>query len=131
MRKSYTGLVLWIALYCAAMAGACLLPMDSGTITRIILGGTCMAVTLLMLIIERSGHTYWINGVTFEDCVKAGPERCRLYARRHLKRFGKATAVYLILSLAFHLLGWPWWIDMIIMTIGSVAVAISTIRFAL
>ena len=131
MRKSYTGLILWAVLYCAVLAGLCFLPLDGWMLTRVICIITCLAVTLLMVLIERGGHTYWFTGVTYEDCVKAGAERCRIYAHRHVKRFVKATVVFVVISVAFHLLGWPGWADMIVMTVGSVIVAFSTMWFQL
>ena len=76
LKKSYTGLILWLIVYTVTIFLPAFLPTDDGgLLTRIIMGWTAIAILLLMLMIYISEKVYWINGVTYEEAVEAGSAR--------------------------------------------------------
>ena len=132
LKKSYTGFILWIVLYLGILFSMAFLPIENdGVMIRLILSFTALAVTGMMLIIYISEQVYWINGVTYEQAVDAGSERRKLFARRHLVRFGIFTAIYVLFAVVGQIIGIPFWIDIVVFTLGMIAAAISTINIRL
>ena len=132
LKKSYTGFILWMVLYLGILFSMAFLPIENdGVMIRLILSFTALAVTGMMLIIYISEQVYWINGVTYEQAVDAGPERRKLFARRHLVRFGIFTAIYVLFAVVGQIIGIPFWIDIVVFTLGMIAAAISTINIRL
>ena len=76
-------------------------------------------------------RTVEINGVTYEQAVEAGSARRKAFALRHLVRFGICTAIYLLFAVVGQIIGWPFWIDIIVFTVGVIGAAISTIGITL
>lgn len=127
MKKSYRGFVLWMITFCVLTFGCAFLPLhDPALLLRIILNLCTIAVAVLTYIIYRNQAVYWYNGVRFEDAVQAGPERRRTYALRHCKRFCALALAYFLFSAAAQLTGLTYWIDVIAVTVGLIAVAVST-----
>ena len=132
LKKSYTGFILWMVLYLGILFSMAFLPIENdGVMIRLILSFTALAVTGMMLIIYISEQVYWINGVTYEQAVDAGSERRKLFARRHLVRFGIFTAIYVLFAVVGQIIGIPFWIDIVVFTLGMIAAAISTINIRL
>ena len=76
-------------------------------------------------------RVYWYNGVTYEDAVAAGAERCKVYAFRHFIRFGIFAVAYVAFSAIMQVLKVGMWVDIVIFSIGLIAVAISTVKIKL
>ena len=132
LKKSYTGLILWLIVYTVTIFLPAFLPTDDGgLLTRIIMGWTAIAILLLMLMIYISEKVYWINGVTYEEAVEAGSARRKTFALRHLVHFGVFSAPYLVFTIVAQILGWPFWIDIVVVTVGIIAAAVSTVRIRL
>ena len=131
-KKSYLGLVLWMVAFLGLMLGTVFLPTeDEALLTRLVFNLCTIGVAALCLIMLLTDHAYWINGVTYEECASAGPERRRLYVWRHFVRFAIAAGIYLIYSVVAQILGLTFWIDLAIVFFGMVGVAISTIGIQL
>ena len=119
LKKSYTGLILWLIVYTVTIFLPAFLPTDDGgLLTRIIMGWTAIAILLLMLMIYVSEKVYWINGI-------------KTFALRHLVHFGVFSAPYLVFTIVAQILGWPFWIDIVVFTVGIIAAAVSTVRIRL
>lgn len=128
LRKSYKGLFLWIVFFFIIMFGTSFLPIKDGEIlTRIVLNICMCSITLLTFIIYKTEYVYWYNGTTYEEAVQAGSERRKIFAWKHLKKFAIFAIVYLIASIALDLLEITILIDVILVAIGSIITAISTI----
>lgn len=131
-RKSYTGLVIWLILFIAATLGASLLPAEDPAVPIRVLMNICTGgIALLAWIVWRSECVYWYNGVSFEQAENAGSERRRDYAFRHFWLFGVYALAALGFTLAGYLAGWPWWVDMTVISIGLIAAALYTTRYKL
>ncbi len=131
MKKSYKGFRLWLAVYCAGFLPIITMKADGAIATRLTLLYTAVMLNILMLIIEKTDHIYWINGITFEEAEKAGYEKRMEFAHRHLKTFTRFTVFYLVFTLICHLLELSIFIDSIVFTVGLIAAAVSTIRIKL
>ena len=132
LKKSYAGFIVWMFLFIGILFSLSFLPVeDEGTMIRIIFVFTSLAITGMMLMIYISEQVYWINGVTYEQAVEAGSGRRKLFARRHLVRFGICTAIYLLFAIVGQIIGIPFWIDIIVFTVSVIATAVSTINIRL
>lgn len=132
LKKSYTGFILWLIVYTASVFMPAFLPIEGESLpVRIIMGWTAIAILLLMLMIYISEKVYWINGVTYEQAVEAGSARRKAFAMRHLVYFGVFSAPYLVFTIVAQILGWPFWIDIVVFTVGIIAAAVSTVRIRL
>ena len=132
-RKSYRGLVLWLAGYTASAFSPLLVPegTDAGLTLRLVQNLTSLGIVVLIWIIWRTESVYWINGVTFEQARDAGSERRRAFAAAHLKPFGLFALAYAAFSAFMQLRGYSLVIDIAVFTVGIIAVAISTTRIKL
>ena len=132
LRKSYTGFVLWMILFIAGMFVMAFIPTDNeALITRLIMNWMTLGIAGMALLIRLKQAVYWYNGTSFEDAVKAGEERRKRFAQRHFERFAYLAGIYLIYSLLAQLYGLPFWIDIVLATVGLIGVAISTLRIKL
>ena len=134
LKKSYKGLVLWMLGYLVLCFGPIpFLPdeMDVGLVTRYFMNITTLDMALLAWIILKKEAVYWYNGTEFEEAVKAGSERRKEFARKHFRVFFRFALLYLVFTLLMVLLNAPFWIDIVVGTIGLIAAAVSTIRFKL
>ncbi len=132
LKKSYKGFIAWMVLFIIASIGVCFLPIeDTEMMTRIVLNICTFAIVLLAFIIYKTEYVYWYNGTTYETAVQAGSERRKLFAMRHLQRFGICALVFLVCSIIFQVLQLSIWTDTILVTVGLVATAVSTITIKL
>lgn len=132
LKKSYKGFVLWLVIFTVVMFSFCFLPTeDGGLLTRLICVEMTCGMAVLAYIIYRTEYVYWYNGTTYEEAVAAGSERRKAFAKKHLDRFAACAALCVLYSAAAHAMGWPFWIDLIVSSVGLVVAAISTIRIKL
>lgn len=128
LKKTYKGLILWMAGFVAVSIGIVFLPVGSVVMTRMAANCCSLGITLLAFIIYKTEYVYWYNGTSYEDAVKAGRERRKAFAWKHFLRFGIFSLAFLLFSVIMHLLNMSFWIDFGVLLVGIVAVAISTIR---
>lgn len=131
-KKSYTGFILWMVGFVAALLAICFLPVeDEQVLMRLILLLMAWSVTGMAFIIWKTESVYWYNGTTFEEAEAAGSERRRAFAWKHLKIFGVYSLAASVLSALMQLLGWSAWIDFTLATLGLVVAACMTIPLKL
>jgi len=130
-KKSYKGFVIWMIGFVVISFSVCFLPFDESIMTRVTLNVCTISIAILAYIIYKTEYVYWYNGTPFEEALLAGSLRRKVFAMRHLKRFGLFAMVYLILSVILHVLNIGIWADIVVVTIGLIAVAISTIPIKL
>jgi len=131
-RKSYTGFIVWLIVFVIAMVAICFLPVDDEAILiRLLLNLCTLGMAQLTWMIWRNGRVYWYNGVSFEEAEKVGSERRKEYAFRHFRLFGGYALVALAFTLGGQLAGWPWWVDMVVISIGLMAAAFRTMVYKL
>ena len=132
LKKSYTGFIVWMFLFIGILFSLSFLPVeDESIMIRAVFVFTSLAIAGMMLLIYFTEQVYWINGVTYEQAVEASSARRKAFALRHLVRFGICTAIYLLFAVVGQILGWPFWSDIIVITVGVIATAISTIGIRL
>ena len=132
LKKSYTGFIVWMFLFIGILFSLSFLPVeDESIMIRSVFVFTSLAIAGMMLLIYFTEQVYWINGITYEQAVEAGSARRKAFALRHLVRFGICTAIYLLFAVVGQIIGWPFWIDIIVFTVGVIATAISTIGITL
>ena len=132
LKKSYKGFILWIVFFNLITFGTVFLPIEDGEImTRIVLNICTVSIAVLTFMIYKTEFVYWYNGTTYEEAVQAGSERRKLFAFKHLKKFAIFASIYLIASIILNLLELSIWIDIILITIGSIITAVSTIGIKL
>lgn len=132
MKKSYRGFVLWMLGFIAGMVLIILLGTeDAALMTRVLLCFTAADVALLAFHVWRTEQVYWYNGTEYEAAVKAGSERRKAFARKHFRIFGWYALVQVIFCCLMHLIGAPWWIDIIVFCVGLCAAAFSTMPIKL
>lgn len=131
-KKSYTGFILWMVGFVAALLAICFLPVeDEQVLMRLILLLMAWSVTGMAFIIWKTESVYWYNGTTFEEAEAAGSERRKAFAWKHLKIFGVYALAASVLSALMQLLGWSAWIDFTLATLGLVVAACMTIPLKL
>ena len=133
LKKSYVGLAWWTLGYLAGLVGIMLLlpEADAALQMRGVFCFTAAGTALLAYIIWRTESVYWYNGTEYEAAVEAGSERRRAFAWRHFRIFGWYALAQTLFCAAMHLLGLPWWIDIIVFCVGLCAAAFSTIPIKL
>ena len=132
LKKSYTGFILWMVGFVAALLAICFLPVeDEQVLMRLILLLMAWSVTGMAFIIWKTESVYWYNGTTFEEAEAAGSERRKAFAWKHLKIFGVYALAASVLSALMQLLGWSAWIDFTLATLGLVVAACMTIPLKL
>ena len=132
LKKSYAGFVWWMLGYIAGLAAIILLlPADAALQIRGVFCFTAADTALLAWIIWRTESVYWYNGTEYEAAVEAGSERRRDFAWRHFRIFGWYALGQIAFCLVMHLLGLPWWIDIIVFCVGLCAAAFATMPIKL
>ena len=94
-------------------------------------GVTAADVALLTFVVWRTEQIYWFNGTEYKAAVEAGSERRKDFAWRHFRIFGWYALAQVVFCCAMHLLGWPWWIDIIVFCAGLCAAAFATMPIKL
>lgn len=131
-KKSYTGFILWMVGFVAALLAICFLPVeDEQVLMRLILLLMAWSVTGMAFIIWKTESVYWYNGTTFEEAEAAGSERRKAFAQKHLKIFGVYALAASALAALMQLLGWSAWIDFTLATLGLVVAACMTMPIKL
>ena len=126
MKKSYTGFIISMVVFIAVIIVLCNIPFnDENLMIRLIFNFASIFIAIMMFVIYKTDKVYLINTVSYEDIVNAGYERCQWFAWKLFKRFALFALSYLVFSLIMQLMGWSMLIDIIIYTIGIVAVSIS------
>ena len=128
-KKSYTGFILWMVGFVAALLAICFIPVEDEQVLILLL--MAWSVTGMAFIIWKTESVYWYNGTTFEEAEAAGSERRRAFAWKHLKIFGVYALAASVLSALMQLLGWSAWIDFTLATLGLVVAACMTIPLKL
>lgn len=132
MKKSYKGFLWWMLEFIVTMFGCVCLPIENSAIlTRIAMNLCVINIVLLSFIIYKTESVYWYNGTEFEQAVEAGSERRKVFAWKHLKRFGVCALLYLVYSILGQLFQIPCGVDCVVVTVVLVAAAISTIKIQL
>lgn len=132
LKKSYKGFVIWMIGFCMIGVGVCYLPISSYEVmTRIVDNFCAFGITFLAFIIYKTEYVYWYSGISYEEAREAGSERRKIFAWKHLKRFGFFSLIFFIFSIFTQILQVSVWIDIVILTVGFIAVALSTIPFKL
>lgn len=131
-KKSYTGFVLWMIGFVAALFAICFLPVsDAAVLMRLILLLMAWGVASMAFLIWKTESVYWYNGTTFEEAEAAGSERRKAFAWKHLRIFGFYALAVTVLAALMHFLGASMWIDFIVGSVGLVIAACMTIPFKL
>ena len=130
-KKSYTGLILWLIAFLAVCFGVLLLPVPGMAMMRITIHLCTVGMAILAWIVYLTGAVYWYNGISYEEAKEAGEERRKQYAFKHVRAFAIFAVCGLLFSAALQWLKISEWVDFVVLTIGLMAVAISTIRFKL
>ena len=131
-KKSYTGFVLWLIVFCVISVGACFLPNLSTQLTLAIVDNACtIGIFILTFLIYQTGYVYWYNSTSYEDARAAGSERRKAFALAHMKRFGYFALAFLVYSVVSLMVGIPYGFDIVIACVGILAVALSTINLKL
>lgn len=132
LKKGYGGFVLWMLGFVAGLVAInLLLTADAGVMTRVFLCFTAADVALLAFIVWRTERVYWYNGTEYEAAVAAGSERRRAFAWRHFRIFGWYALGQIVFCCVMHLMGLPWWIDIIAFGVGLCAAAFATMPIQL
>lgn len=132
LKKSYVGLAWWTLGYLAGLVGIMLLPEEDAALQmRGVFCFTAAGTALLAWIIWRTESVYWYNGTEYEAAVEAGSERRRDFAWRHFRIFGGYALGQIAFCLVMHLLGLPWWIDIIVFCVGLCTAAFATMPIKL
>lgn len=131
-KKSYTGFVLWMIGFMAAMLAICFIPVeDEQVLMRLITLLMTWGVAGMAFLIWKTESVYWYNGTTFEEAEAAGSERRKAFAWKHLRVFGFLALLSTVLMALMYLLGLPAWIDFAVGAVGLVVTACSTIPIKL
>lgn len=132
LKKSYLGFWIWTIVYTVSVMCMSYLPIhNTDILIRIIFNYTNLAITVLTIIMFINEKIFWYNGISYEEAVDAGSDRRKAYALKHVKVFGSATLIYLIISLITGLLNISFWADTLIYTLIILIAAVSTMRFKL
>lgn len=131
-KKSYKGFWLWMLGFCLAYVPCVFLPKTDIQILIAILDNIMtIGCFVLTFIIYKTEYVYWYSGTGFEEAKNAGSQRRKKFALEHMKRFGYFALFFLVYSVASILIGIPYGFDITVVTIGIIAVAISTINIKL
>ena len=93
---------------------------------RVLLCFTAADVALLTFIIWWTEQIYWYNGTEYEAAAEAGSERRKAFAWRHFRIFGWYALGQVLFCSLMHLIGLPWWIDIVVFCVGLCAAAFAT-----
>lgn len=132
LKKSYFGFWIWTIVYTVSVMCMSFLPIhNTDLLIRIIFNYTNLAITVLTIIMFINEKIFWYNGISYEQAASAGSDRRKAYALKHVKVFGTATLIYLIVSLITGLLNISFWVDTLIYTLIIIVAAVSTMKFKL
>lgn len=131
-KKSYTGFVVGLLCYLAALLSIAFIPeVDEHIVMRLIMLLTVWYMAWVSFHVWRTEQIYWYNGTTYEEAEAAGSERRKEFAWKHFRLFGMFALMQTVLSCATYLLGWSAWIDFAVGAVGLIVTACSTIPIKL
>ena len=131
-KKSYTGFVLGLLGYVAALLLIVLIPKaDEQSFMRLIMLVTVWYMAWLSFHVWRTEQVYWYNGTSYEEAVAAGRERRKEFARKHLVIMGGLALLMTAASCVTMLLNLSAWIDFSLGTVGLIAASIRTVPIKL
>ena len=131
-KKRYKGLVLFLLIFFTLMIGGAFLPGISEDSSMRLTTNICtIGMAALSFLVYKTEAVYWYNGISFEAAQKAGSQRRKIYAWRHLKLFGGFALIFLPLSLLFHFLRLAPAVDTAIGMAGLILSALYSIRIKL
>ena len=132
LKKSYTGLIVWMIVFIGALTAFSFLPFDNPEVLmRVILLLMGWGIAVLAFIIWRTEQVYWYNGTSYKEAAAADSERRKAFAWKHLRVFGGYALGVSVFVWLMQLLGAPAWIDFTVGTVGLVAAACFTIPIKL
>lgn len=130
--KSYKGFAGLMSLFVLLMFLLPFIPnAGAELISIIIFNGMNLWMALLTWVIYKTEKIYWYTDMSYEEAAKAGTDNRKKYAIRHFKRFALFAAAFALYSVISYLLRVPLMADILLETIGIVAVAVSTINIKL
>ena len=131
-KKSYTGFVLGLLGYVAALLLIALIPKaDEQSYMRLIMLVTVWYMAWLSFHVWRTEQVYWYNGTSYEEAVAAGRERRKEFARKHLVIMGGLALLMTAASCVTMLLNLSAWIDFSLGTVGLIVASIRTVPIKL
>lgn len=131
-KKSYLGLVIIILIYFISLACLFFLKnLDSNTITHITGILTVVFVFSITFVIYLTGYIYWYNGISYEDALNKTKEERKIYAKKIMLIFLVFLSLYLIYSLFAIIFKFPYYGTILVLTVGLIVSAISTIKVKL
>lgn len=131
-KKSYSGLVLIIALYAVLMLGVVFMPNISARFANVlILNGTNLWIAFLSWVIYKTERIYWFTGIDYNKALNVPSQSRKEYALKHFQRFGLFTAAFIVYSIISCVSGMSVWWDINIEMVGIIGVAFSTIGIKL
>ena len=133
LKKSYTGFVVLLIVFLAALFSICFLPLadNEEMPMRLIMLIMVWFMAGLSFHVWRTEQIYWYNGTTYEDAVAAGQERRKEFAWRHFVIFLRLALLTTAVCIATFLLGWSAWIDFAFATVGLVVACCFTLPIKL
>ncbi len=131
-KKSYSGLVLIIALYAVLMLGVVFIPNISARFANIlILNGTNLWIAFLSWVIYKTERIYWLTGIDYNKALNVPSQSRKEYALKHFQRFGLFMAAFVVYSIISCVSGMSVMWDITIEMVGIIGVAVSTIGIKL
>ena len=137
-KKSYSGLVLIIALYAVLMLGVVFIPNISARFANVlILNGTNLWIAFLRSCkpdpTKRVGLLQGLenSGIDYNKALNVPSQSRKEYALKHFQRFGLFTAAFIVYSIISCVSGMSVWWDINIEMVGIIGVAFSTIGIKL
>lgn len=131
-KKSYLGLVIIILIYFISLACLFFLKnLDPNTITHITGILTVIFVFSITFVIYLTGYIYWYNGISYEDALNKTKEERKIYAKKIMLIFLVFLSLYLIYSLFAIIFKFPYYGTILVLTVGLIVSAISTIKVKL
>lgn len=131
-KKSYTGFVLGLLGYVAALFAISFIPSEDWQVPlRLIMLLTVWYMAGLAFHVWRTERIYWYNGTSYEEAEAAGSERRKEFAWKHFRLFGMFALLQTVLSCGMYLLDWSVWIDFAIGVVGLIVTACRTIPIKL
>lgn len=132
LKKSYRGFVVLLLLFAAVLVVLMLLPIrDGGLLIRLIMVWTAVFLALLSWYVWRTEQVYWYNGTEYETAVEAGSERRKRFAWRHFRIFGAFALAVMVFCGLMQMLNAPFWIDILVCSVGLCAAPLCTIPIRL
>ena len=131
-KKSYKGLIIWLAAFLAVSFAVPFLPkLGEDVLTLIMMNIVSLSTAILAGIIYKTESVYWYTGIEFEQAEKAGSRARKEYALKHFRLFSIYAAAVLVYSAAAYFIKIPIAFTITVITLGLIITALCTIKFKL